>query len=118
MSENSGFGLHKFHCILISFWVDKCNAYSDHVSVHMISLNQNVQNSYTNLKHIYISENVITVDGEDHLPRTNMLKCDRVSKWYLYLFYQQKKCKYVFKFVYEFWTFWFLVFLYLCCTII
>jgi hypothetical protein len=34
----------------------------------------------TPLKHIYISEIVITVDGEDHLPRTNMLKCDRVSE--------------------------------------
>ena len=44
----------------------------------------------TPLKHIYISEIVITVDGEDHLPRTNMLKCDRVSEWYLYLFDQQK----------------------------
>ena len=51
---------------------------------------QKVKNSYTNLKHIYISENVIIVDVEDHLPRTNMLKCDRVSEWYLYLFDQQK----------------------------
>jgi len=41
---------------------------------------QNVKNSYTNLRHIYISENAITVDGEDHLPRRNMLKCDRVSE--------------------------------------
>jgi hypothetical protein len=42
--------------------------------------NQNVKNSYTYLKLIYISENAIAVDGEDHLPRTNMQKCDRVSE--------------------------------------